>query len=285
MDSGTDWREMDRREIETRISALVRENRFTIAVVFPLIGAVMFIVGTEPWVPAWLARNPFLIIFGTVVMRSPLVAGLLPLIDRRAGIALLLLTAYTYLIEFVGVTTGFPYGQFHYVLELGPMLFGTVPAGLPVFFFPLVLNSYLLCLLLLGPRADSRFARFAASLAVVVVIDLVLDPAAVALRFWTYPGGGIYYGVPLSNYFGWVVSGAIAVGLVELGFDWRALRDRLDSCEFMLDDMVSFVILWGAMNAYFVHWLPVGVAVLLFVGLRRIDRFDFAVLRSVTPSR
>ncbi len=276
---------MDRRQIEARFSALVRENRFTIAVVFPLIGAVMFVVGYEAWVPAWLARNPFLIIFGTLVMRSPLVAGFLPLIDRRAGIALLLLTAYTYAVEFVGVTTGFPYGHFHYVLELGPMLFGTVPAGLPVFFFPLVLNSYLLCLLLLGPRADSRLARFGASLAVVVVIDLVLDPAAVALGFWTYPGGGVYYGVPLSNYFGWVVSGAIAVGLVELGFDWHALRARLETCEFMLDDMVSFVILWGAMNAYFSHWLPVVIAVLLFAGLRKIDRFDFAVFRSANASR
>lgn len=270
---------MDRRGAEARFSALVRENRFTIAVVFPLVGAVLFVAGYEAWIPEWLARNPFLIIFGTLVMRSPLVAGLLPLIDRRAGIALLVLTAYTYAIEFVGVTTGIPYGHFHYVLELGPMLFGAVPAGLPVFFFPLVLNSYLLCLLLLGPRADSRLARFAASLAVVVVIDLVLDPAAVALDFWAYADGGAYYGVPLSNYVGWVVSGAIAVALVELGFDWRTLRDRLETCEFMLDDMVSFVILWGAMNVYFENWIPVGVAVLLFVGLRKIDRFDFAVLR------
>jgi bisanhydrobacterioruberin hydratase len=276
---------VDRRAVEARFAALVRENRFTIAIVFPLVGAVLFVVGYEAWLPAWLARNPFLIIFGTLVMRSPLVAGFAPLVDRRASIALLLLTAYTYLIEFVGVTTGYPYGDFHYVLELGPMLFGTVPVGLPVFFFPLVLNSYLLCLLLLGPRVDSRFARFAASLAVVVVIDLVLDPAAVALGFWAYADGGAYYGVPLTNYLGWVVSGAVAVGLVELGFDWRALRDRLDACEFMLDDMVSFVILWGAMNAYFGNWIPVGIAVLLFVGLRRIDRFDFAVFRPTGTSR
>ncbi len=237
----------------------------------------MFVAGHEAWLPGWLARNPLLIIFGTLVMRSPLVAGLLPQIDRRAGIALVVLAAYTYGIEFLGVTTGFPYGRFHYQLELGPMLFGTVPAGLPVFFFPLVLNSYLLCLLLLGPHANSRLARLTASLAVVLVIDLVLDPAAVALGFWAYDGGGMYYGVPLSNYLGWVLSGVIAVGLVEFGFDWRTLRDRLDQCEFMLDDMVSFVILWGAMNAYFGNWIPVAIALFLFAGLRRIDRFDFVV--------
>ncbi len=260
---------------------IVRENRFTIAVVFPLVGALLFVAGHEAWLPAWLAQNPLLIVFGTLVMRSPLVAGLLPEIDRRAGIALVALAVYTYAIEFLGVTTGLPYGEFHYQLELGPMLFGTVPMGLPVFFFPLVLNSYLLCLLLLGSRASSRFARFVSSLAIVIVIDLVLDPAAVTLGFWAYDGGGAYYGVPVSNYLGWVVSGIVAVGLVELGFDWRALRARLDGCEFMLDDMVSFVILWGAMNAYFGNSVPVAIAVLLFAGLRRIDRFDFAVGRSV----
>ncbi|WP_076428459.1 bisanhydrobacterioruberin hydratase [Haladaptatus litoreus] len=272
---------MDRREAEAKLSEIIRENRFTIAVVFPLVGALLFVAGHEAWLPAWLAQNPFLIIFGTLVMRSPLVAGLLPEIDRRAGIALVVLALYTYAIEFVGVTTGLPYGEFHYQLELGPMLFGTVPAGLPVFFFPLVLNSYLLCLLLLGPRVNSRAARFIASLAVVLVIDLVLDPAAVALGFWAYDGGGAYYGVPVSNYLGWMLSGTVAVGLVELGFDWRSLRDRLDNCEFMLDDMVSFVILWGAMNAYFGNWVPVAIAVLLFAGLHRIDRFDFAVGQSV----
>ncbi|WP_227376230.1 bisanhydrobacterioruberin hydratase [Haladaptatus halobius] len=271
---------MDRRDAEVRLSELVRNNRFTIAIVFPLVGALLFVAGYEGWLPARLAHDPILILLGTLVMRSPLVVGLAPLVDRRAGIALLALTAYTYAVEFVGVTTGFPYGEFRYGLELGPTLFRTVPAGLPVFFFPLVLNSYLLCLLLLGPRARSRLVRFVASLAVVLVIDLVLDPAAVALGFWTYAEGGTYYGVPLSNYAGWLGSGAVAVGLVELGFDWRALRERLDQCEFMLDDMVSFVVLWGAMNVYFTNWIPVAVAFLLFVGLRRSDRFDFAVFRS-----
>ncbi|RBI60975.1 carotene biosynthesis protein [halophilic archaeon] len=268
---------VSRREAEATLSRVVRENRFTIAVVFPLVGALLFVAGHEAWLPAWLARDPVLILFGTLVMRSPLVAGLAPLVDRRAGLALLALTAYTYAVEFVGVTTGFPYGEFRYLLELGPMLFGTVPVGLPVFFFPLVLNSYLLCLLLLGPRTDSLPARLLGSLAVVLVVDLVLDPAAVALGFWAYADGGAYYGVPLSNFLGWILSGAVAVSLVELGFDWRALRTRLRRCEFMLDDMVSFVLLWGAMNAYFGNWVPVAVAGLLGGGLLWTDRFDFDV--------
>jgi putative membrane protein len=45
----------------------------------------------------------------------------------------------------------------------------------------------------------------------------------------------------------------------------------------MLDDLVSFVILWGAINAAFGNWVPVALAGLFFAGLVKIDRFDFRV--------
>jgi len=274
---------VDRARIEEELSRLVRENRFTIAVVFPLVGAALFVLSFEEvLLPSWLAMNPVLILFGTVVMRLPLVAGLAPLVDRKAGIGLLLVTAYSYAIEYVGVHYGVPYGEFSYQLQLGPMV-GGVPIGLPVFFLPLVLNSYLLVLLLL-PRA-SRAKRTLAALALVLVVDFVLDPAAVGLGFWQYDGGGFYYGVPLSNFLGWILSGFIAVSVVEWGFDTEELATRLETCEFALDDFVSFVVLWGAMNAYFGNWVPVALAVGLSAGLARTDRFDFAGLGRERPEQ
>ena len=263
---------LDRQEVETALSTLVRENRFTIAVVFPLVGAALFVASYEGWLPAWLAMNPALVLFGTLVMRLPLVAGLAPLVDGRAAAGVVALAAYSYAVEFVGVHYGVPYGEFSYQAELGPMLAG-VPVGLPVFFIPLVLNSYLLALLLF-PRAG-RLRRTLAALAIVLVVDLVLDPAAVGLGFWTYESGGVYYGVPLSNFVGWVLSGLVAVSLVEAAFDRRALGVRLRNCEFALDDLVSFVLLWAAMNVYFGNWVAVALAVTLSAGLVRTERFDF----------
>jgi putative membrane protein len=270
------------REVERWLSTLVRENRFTVAVVFPLVGAALFVASHEGWLPAWLAMNPLLVLFGTAVMRLPLVAGLAPLVDRRAGVGLLAVTAYSYAVEYVGVHYGVPYGEFSYQLELGPMV-GGVPIGLPIFFLPLVVNSYLLVLLLL-PRT-SRLRRTLAALAVVLVVDFVLDPAAVGLGFWAYDGGGFYYGVPLSNFAGWVLSGLLAVSLVEWSFDREALSARLRSCEFALDDFVSFVLLWGAMNVYFQNWVAVALAVGLSAGLVRTDRFDFAVAGRERPDQ
>jgi putative membrane protein len=160
------------------------------------------------------------------------------------------------------------------------MLFGKVPLGLPVFFFPLVLNSYLLCLLLLGDRARQWFVRLPVVIATVLAVDLVLDPGAVALGFWTY-GGGAYYAVPWSNYQGWVLSATVAVALFDVAFARGALLDRVQRCEFMLDDLVSFVILWGAINAYFYNWIPVALAGVFFAGLIKIDRFDFRVAETI----
>ena len=264
-----------RERVVDRLDDLVLENRFTIAVVFPVTGAVLLTLSAvnPAWLPDALVFNPLLILLGTLVMRLPLVAGLAPLVDRKAAVGLGLLTLYAYGIEFVGLATGWPYGEFAYGVSLGPMLAGGVPLGLPIFFVPLVVNSYLLCTLLLGDRAASAWVRVPAVIAAVLAVDLVLDPGAVALGFWDY-GGGAYYGVPWSNYEGWVLSATVAVLALDLGFDWGDLRERLRSCSFMLDDMVSFVILWGAINAVFGNWISVVVAALFGLGLVVTDRFD-----------
>ncbi|PCR91161.1 bisanhydrobacterioruberin hydratase [Natrinema ejinorense] len=271
-------RDATRAAVQRRLEALVRANRFTIAVVFPVIGAVTLVASAEELLPPPLAYNPLLILFGTLVMRSPLVVALLPRIDRRAIASLGLLTAYTYAIELVGVRTDWPYGAFEYGIRLGPMVGGEIPLALPLFFVPLVLNAYLLTLLVFGERAENVFVRVPGAIATVVAIDLVLDPAAVAIGFWEYVPPGGYYGVPASNYRGWLLSGTVAVLLVELAFDRAALLERVRTCAFALDDLVSFVLLWGTINALYGNWLAAGVAGLFCLGLLRTDRYDLATM-------
>ena len=275
----------------------VRANRFTVAVVFPLVGAVLLVASAEGLptaaavalleplghaeagrtVGAVLTFNAALVMVGTLVMRSPLLVGVAPLLDRRAVAALGTATLFTYAVEAVGVATDRPYGAFEYLVDLGPMVAG-VPLGLPVFFLPLVVNAYLLTLLVLGGLADRRAVRLPATVAVVLAVDLVLDPGAVAIGFWAYDGGGAYYGVPASNYLGWLFSGTVAAALVDVAFDPDAVRARLDACEFLLDDLVSFVLLWGAVNVLYGNPLAVAVAGLFVGGLVRSGRFDFDVV-------
>ncbi len=117
-----------RAAVQRRLEEIVRENRFTIAVIFPFVGAVTLVASAEGLLPPALEYNPLLILFGTAVMRSPLIVGLLPRIGWWALGYLGVLTAYTYVIEVVGVRTDWPYGAFEYTIQLGPMLFGEVPS-------------------------------------------------------------------------------------------------------------------------------------------------------------
>ena len=257
---------MDRLEFERRLERGVRAHRFTIAVVFPLVGAALLVASAESLLPAPFRFNPILLLAGTFVMRLPLIATVLPVVDRRGAVALLGVTAYVYGIELVGITTGWPYGEFSYGIDLGPMVAG-VPLGLPLFFLPLVLNAYLLSLLLVGRQQARRPIRLLAAVGIVIAIDLVLDPGAVGLGFWAYLQGGGYYGVPASNFVGWALSGTVAVLAIEIAVPNRLLRRRLEDCEFALDDLVSFVLLWGAIDAFFTYWIPVAVVCLLAVAL------------------
>ncbi|XGI84601.1 bisanhydrobacterioruberin hydratase [Halorutilales archaeon Cl-col2-1] len=258
-----------------RLEEVVSENRFVISVVFPVMGALAFVGSAEGLLPEVLRFNPLVILLGTLVMRLPLVSGLEPLVDRKAVGGLGALTVYTYAIEFVGLRTGFPYGSFEYVVSLGPVL-GGLPVALPVFFIPLVLNAYLVSLLL-GLR---RRARLVATVALVVAIDGVLDPAAVSLGVWKY-SEGVFYGVPLSNYAGWLLSGSVAALLIETSLDTDGVRRRLSETDFMLDDFVSFQILWGSVNVYYSNWIPVALVGINLVILHRVG-FDFAFLRETS---
>ncbi|WIV65982.1 bisanhydrobacterioruberin hydratase [Natrialbaceae archaeon AArc-T1-2] len=276
--------EPTRARLQRRLEETIRNNRFTIAVIFPVVGAVTLVASAEGLLPSPLAYNPLLILFGTLVMRSPLLVGLLPRIGPWALGCLGVLAAYTYAIEVVGVRTDWPYGAFEYTIQLGPMLFGEVPLALPLFFVPLVLNAYLLTLLVLGDWSERLFLRVPVAIAAVVAIDVVLDPAAVAVGFWTFESGG-FYGVPLSNYAGWVLSGTVAVLLVDLAFDRPGLLERVRSCEFVLDDLVSFVLLWGSINVLYGNWIAAAVASALCLGLFSTDRYDVDVLLSALPGR
>ncbi|SNZ18089.1 putative membrane protein [Natronoarchaeum philippinense] len=268
---------MNRQEIERRLDALVRDNRVTIAITFPLVGVALLIAAAEGAIPQRIAFNPLLLLGAVLVMRLPLIGGLAPLVDRRALVGLAVLAGFTYGVELFGVHTGVLYGEFEYLIDLGPMLLGDVPLALPVFYFPILLNSYLLVALLADGRLD-WWARLLAVLCVVVGMDLVLDPGAVALGFWGWETPGAYYGVPAQNYVGWVASGIVAVAVLTVSLDRDKLGRRLERCEYVLDDLISFGVLWGLVNLYFGNYVPVALAVALLLVLVRADRFDVAGL-------
>lgn len=65
-------------------------------------------------------------------------------------------------------------------------------------------------------QLSARICRILFTAVTLVIFDLVLDPGAVKIGFWRYEGGGVFYGVPVSNFVGWLFSGAIAGMMLEI---------------------------------------------------------------------
>jgi putative membrane protein len=183
-----------------------------------------------------------------LLFSAPVILGALGWLGPRRGAALLLgLGLYALVFESVAVATGVPYGRFTYSGVLGPPLFGLAPPTVLLAWTPL----------LLGALASTRRAWQAVALAVVA--DLVLDPAAVSLGFWGWEEPGWYYGVPLVNFLGWVVSGGIAVlALRRLPRPLPGLFAR---------NLWLVLVFWTAVNAWSGQWLAVLVGVVTLAAL------------------
>ena len=134
---------------------------------------------------------------------------------RKATLSLISLSSFGYAIEALGVATGFPYGPFHYGDALGSRVAGLVPYLLPVSYAPLVVGAVAATW---GHRL--RLLHVLQATLLLVWMDAVLDPGAAALGFWVWPEGGAYYGVPLVNYAGWLLSGALATTLLLATGKW-----------------------------------------------------------------
>jgi putative membrane protein len=125
-----------------------------------------------------------------------------------------------WLAELSSTHTGFPFGLYHYTgLTRDREVF---VAGVPLMdslsFTFLAYASYCLARVSLRGRAASRSTVALTSGILMMALDVVIDPAAVRGDRWFlgpifyYPEGGIYFGVPLSNFAGWVLVGTVGVG-------------------------------------------------------------------------
>ena len=178
---------------------------------------------------------------------------------RGAAISLLALTAFGYAIETMGIVTGFPYGPFYYGDALGAKLFGLVPYLLPLSYAPLVIGAVAASW---SPGLPRRALWIIRSALLLTLVDGVLDPGAASLGFWVWPGGGAYYGVPLSNYAGWLFSGALAVALLLAAGRWRGAP-----LPGLLDSAVVALAFWAGVSVFSGLLFPALLGTALFAHL------------------
>ena len=157
---------------------------------------------------------------------------------------------YALFIETVAIHTGWPYGAFEYGDKIGTKI-GVVPWTVFFSWSPLVLGAYALGRSFFKNKPP-KFAPFLAiSVAFLVAFDGVLDPGAVQQGFWKFDAGGAYYGVPLSNYFGWFFSGVVGVCLM-----YFLSGKRHDAPIALVWSSVLVLAFWTSIALFTAMWIP-----------------------------
>ncbi|PKN92590.1 MAG: carotenoid biosynthesis protein [Chloroflexi bacterium HGW-Chloroflexi-6] len=131
----------------------------------------------------------------------------------------------SYLAEFLGSSTGIPFGKYEYTGLLQPQLAG-VPLLIPLAWMMMLPPAWAIASIILKKtlphnRHEETQRKILWGLAPFLVKfvflsslaftawDLFLDPQMVGWGFWVWENPGAYFGIPLSNYLGWIVVSAI----------------------------------------------------------------------------
>ena len=114
-------------------------------------------------------------------------------------------------LEWVGSTTGFPFGVYHYTDRLWPQLAG-VPLLIPLAWLMMLPSAWAVASVIVGGQRDWRFVLVSA--AAFTAWDLFLDPQMVSWGYWVWAMPGGYFGIPWINFGGWFLGAALLTLIV-----------------------------------------------------------------------
>lgn len=181
-----------------------------------LLGLWLFLMILIPHVfrlgdrPSLLAALSLSILFQVGLILHLLFPALRGLATLRFG---LLFFSLAWLAEFVGHTTGVPFGRYTYTDALWPQ-FGNVPIQVPAAWLmmlpPALATGTLICGNSFSAGRYPQWTNMAVSSLTsglaFTAWDLFLDPQMVAWGMWQWESPGRYFGVPLVNFFGWTLT-------------------------------------------------------------------------------
>lgn len=107
------------------------------------------------------------------------------------------------------LTDGLFFGPLIYTHKLGFKLFELVPLLIPVTWFTVGYLSLLIAERAMGhsPLTPGRMIKTALLAAIIMTAwDVGMDPMMVHKGYWIWKIDGYYFGIPLRNYLGWLVT-------------------------------------------------------------------------------
>jgi putative membrane protein len=175
---------------------------------------------------------------------------------RDATLFLFVSFLVSYSFEYLGVTTGFPFGRYSYSSFLEPFI-GPVPAIIPMMWASL---GYFCYMASSSPLTSSLM---------MVALDTALDPR-VSPHLWKWLDGGVYFGVPPLNFLGWFVTSLA----IFLSFRKVSAHTQRDSGRYLL-----FYLMFGSAQSFTDAivglYLPALLSFLFVVSLFLLSRYFF----------
>ena len=182
-----------------------------------------------------------------------------------ASAFLLLTLVGSGVLEFVGIKTGAIFGPYYYNPAIPAQLFGILPVVVPCGWFVFSYFSFATVDSLLRKNAPPVL-RATLATALVVAYDLTSDPNQASRAVWTYPDGGIYYGVPLQNFIAWTVFGFVAMVVLQFVRRAKAIVSEEEIILPLPAIAYSAIIIHEAIFALVVTKAPICAAIGLVVG-------------------
>jgi len=234
-------------------------KKFLIPLLFSLFVAAFF-TATQPLRPEMaIVSSVFVVLFAV-----PSYFAVLKQHAWKRGVAILTaIGVFALALETSAIHTGFPYGDFIYNDLLGGKVLGLTPWTVAFAWPPILLLAYYLARTV--AKIKNTFALMGMTAFLTMCIDIVLDPAAVALGFWNWREPGFFYEVPLVNFAGWLLSGFIGAVIL------HKLWGKRPPATLVAYSGMIILWFWTWINVFQIHLIPsiFGFA-LLFIFFRKI---------------
>jgi putative membrane protein len=188
---------------------------------------------------------PIISIMAMIGFSIPAYIGVTKITSWKNSLLLFVLIGlFALSFETLAIITGFPYSPFSYGGDLGPKLFNITPVTIFIGWTPMVIGS-----LALANTVWKRY-HFLMAILTLIVVDLVVDPGATALGFWIWEDHPwTYAGVPMQNFFGWGISGAIGIWITQ-----RFIKTK--SHPLILQGLLTITIFWTGVVVWQQLWVP-----------------------------
>jgi uncharacterized membrane protein len=132
---------------------------------------------------------------------------------KNAAALLAICLAITFTMENIGAATGFPFGRYHFEVGSNLMHVGAIPIIVGPLWFGMGYFAWIVAGTLLGGahrRLSGKIQLVALPIVAAFVMtqwDVVMDPPEATIsKAWIWHDGGAHFGVPISNYLGWLLT-------------------------------------------------------------------------------